>query len=74
MDAAGELAQLVQRCGELVARLGRELLALGRVAADRALGSTQLQRDGDEALLRAVVEVALEPPALGVAGLDDPRA
>ena len=28
----------------------------------------------DEPLLRAVVQVALEPPALGVAGRDDPLA
>ena len=34
----------------------------------------QLHRQRDEPLLRTVVEVALEPPALGVAGLDDPRA
>ena len=34
----------------------------------------QLQRDRDQALLRAVVQVALEPPALGVAGRDDPLA
>ena len=32
------------------------------------------QREPDEPLLGAVVEVALEPLALGVAGLDDPRA
>ena len=74
MQSARELAQLVQRLGELVARLRRELLRLGRVAADPVLQHPQLQRDGDEALLRAVVEVALEPPALGVPGLDDPRA
>ena len=34
----------------------------------------QLHRDGDEALLGAVVEVALAGAALGVAGLDDALA
>ena len=33
----------------------------------------QREREHHEPLLRAVVEVALEPPALGVAGLDGPR-
>ncbi len=32
------------------------------------------ERDGDELLLRAVVQVALDPPARGVGALDDPRA
>ena len=50
-------------------RLGRR-----RVAADVGLDQPQLQRQGDQPLLRAVVQVALEPPALGVAGGDDPLA
>ena len=37
-------------------------------------GHAEPERDRDEALLRAVVEVALEPPPLGVADLDEPRA
>ena len=39
----------------------------------RARGA-QEQREPDEPRLRAVVEVALEAPALGVADLDEPRA
>ncbi len=46
----------------------------GRVVADAVLQQPQLQRDPDEPLLRAVVQVALQPPALGVAGRDDPLA
>ena len=42
--------------------------------ADAALDHPQLERDGDEPLLRAVVEVALEPPPLRVAGGDDALA
>jgi hypothetical protein len=34
----------------------------------------ELQRERHEARLGAVVEVALEPPALRVARLDEPRA
>ena len=34
----------------------------------------QLQRERHEPLLGAVVQVALQPPALGVAGLHDARA
>ena len=44
---------------------------LRRVVADTAIEQAQLQRQGDEALLGAVMQVALEPPALGVAGRDD---
>ena len=42
--------------------------------SSRARASAQLERDRDEALLRAVVQVALEPAPLLVAGLDEPRA
>ena len=38
------------------------------------LQQPQLERERDEPLLGAVVEVALEPPALGVARRDDPLA
>ena len=37
------------------------------------LGEPQRERQGDEALLRAVVQVSLEPPAGLVLGRDDPR-
>jgi hypothetical protein len=40
-----------------------------------ALGrEPQRERERDEPLLRAVVEVALQPAALGIAGLDDAGA
>ena len=45
-----------------------------RVVADAALEEAQLEREGDEALLGAVVEVALQAPALGVARRDDALA
>ena len=74
MDAAGQLAQLRRAPGEIVLRCGEELAGGRRVALELGADHAELERDGDEPLLRAVVEVALEPPALGVADLDDPRA
>ena len=49
--------------------------ALGRPVGER-LGQAQVHRQGDQVLLRAVVDVALEEPALGVLGVDQalPRA
>ena len=70
---ARELAQLGQRLGELGARRRDQLRGVG-VVADPVLQQAQLQRDRHQPLLRAVVQVALEPPALGVAGGDDPLA
>ena len=43
-------------------------------AASLRADKAQREREPDEPLLGAVVEVALEPPALGVAGLDDAGA
>ena len=74
VDAARQLAQLLQRVRELVARRGRELLGLLGVAPDVGADHPQLQRQRDEPLLGPVVQVALEPAALGVAGGDDPLA
>ena len=46
-----------------------------RVSVVRAAARhPQREQDAHEPLLRAVVQVAPEPPALGVGGLDDPRA
>ena len=43
-------------------------------AAEPALRAPELERERDEALLRAVVDVALDPAALVVGGRDDARA
>ena len=75
MDAAGQLAQLAEPERELLARPRR---AASRRARDRLARATRPCRatsaSVDQALLRAVVQVALQPPALDVAGLDDPGA
>ena len=71
MDAARELAQLGERHRELLADLvdgARE-----PAVAEPRLEHPQVQRERDELLLGAVVEVALDPPARVVGGLDDPQ-
>ena len=74
VDAARDLAQLLQRGVEL---------ARGQVSAARPPCCRRARlpairrrttRERDEPLLRAVVEVALELAAGGVAGFDDPGA
>ena len=45
-----------------------------RVALEALARELQLDHQRHQPLLRAVVQVAPEPPALGVAGLDEPRA
>ena len=75
MDAAGQLAELVEPLRELrPARGDRSSRAAGGSLSSVRLDDAQVERDRHEPLLRAVVQVALEPPALGVAGLDDARA
>ena len=72
--AGGDRPQVGDRRRDLVdggVERGREDL---RLAGQRALQPPQHDAERDEPLLRAVVQVALEPAALGVAGLRDPRA
>ena len=68
MEPARELAQLVQAGGELLDRgvEQRGVAVVGRVA--QPADGEQHRR---EPLLRAVVEVALDAPALGVGDLDE---
>ena len=58
-------------CSRASARSWRARVGVGLEAA---LDHAQLQRERHEPLLGAVVQVALQPPALGVAGLDDAGA
>ena len=61
----------VEGLRELVARGHDERLGGGGVGVDLGPHEPELDAERDEALLRAVVQVALEPPALGVARCDD---
>ena len=70
MQAARELAQLRVRGGQLLlGGLEQLLRRLGLAARD-----LEQVRDGEQPLLRAVVQVAPDAAALGVGGLDDPGA
>ncbi len=71
VDAARQLAQLVRRRGELVRGLVEQRAASGS-RCPRAR-QAQVEREPDEPLLGAVVEVALEPPARLVGRRDHPR-
>ena len=71
MDAARELAQLRERDRELLADLVDGARQAG--VAQPRLEHPQVQGERDELLLGAVVEVALDPPAGVVGGLDDPQ-
>ena len=74
MEAAHELADLLERERELGLRRVDQLRHLGRIGLEAALDQVQMERDGHEPLLGAVVQVALDAAPLGVAGGDDPRA
>ena len=63
VDAAGELAQLLDAAGELADGFVEQLRQLA-VRRRLALCQPKMKGDTGEAALRAVVQVALEAPAL----------
>ena len=74
MDAAGELAQLLDGGLRVLARLRQQLRRALGVGGELRLREPERHRDGDHPLLGAVVEVALDPPALLLGGVEDPVA
>ncbi len=74
MEAARELPQLVERERELVGGRVERCAGRVRVGVELLPRQTQGERQRDQALLRAVVEVPLEAAPLHVAGGHDPRA
>ena len=72
MEPARELAQLLEPGVELAGGVLHQLGRLLPVLVELCLRDAEQQRRRDEPLLGAVVEVALEPPPLLVAGPDDP--
>ena len=71
-ESVRELAQFVDRERHFGERaVERDTGALGRGRAELVLCVTQRQPDRDEPLLGSVVEIALQPPSLLVAGRDD---
>ena len=73
-QARRDRAQVADRRRDLVHRRVERRGEDPRLPGQRALQPPQHDPERHEPLLRAVVEVALEPPALLVAGLRDPRA
>ena len=71
MDAARELAQLPDRVLRLLARLGEQPRGARGIRRELRLGEPERDGDGDHPLLGAVVQVALDPPALGVGRFED---
>ncbi len=69
VDAAGQLPQLRERGREILPGRGDELGGRVGILADALLGQPQRHRDRHQPLLRTVVQVALDLPAGGVAGL-----
>ena len=75
LDPVCEVAQLGKRVHHLGVGLRQELVdAVGTAIGETHPGRPQGQADAQQALLRAVVQVALESTSLGVAGLDDARS
>ena len=71
VEATREVAELVERCRHLAAGVA-EPTARGRiVVAEVVLEPAEVERQGDEALLGAVVQVAFESLALRLLCLHD---
>ena len=68
----GQLTQLGQRQRQRLTRVAHERLGHS-LGWQFRLQQTQRHRDRDQALLCPVVQVALDPPPLGVGRLDEPR-
>ncbi len=73
MDPMSELTELLEPERQLVARLRDQLRRGRRVLGEPRPRDAKPERERDQPLLCTVVEVPLEPPPLGVAGLDDAR-
>ena len=71
MQATGECTQLLQRGPELGIDLRELGLELARIPFAR---EPEREPDRQQVLLRAIVQIALDPPALRVAGRHDPPA
>jgi hypothetical protein len=72
VDAARELAELVKRLLQLLLGIREQFVGARRPLGKLGAGELEGEAECEEALLRSVVEVALEPTSLCVAGGDDP--
>ena len=74
MQAADELPDLLQRERQLDLCSLDQCRHLARVGLEPPADQLEVERDGDESLLRAVVQVALDASALGIPGRHEPGA
>ena len=70
----GDLAQFVQGTVRFGGQVAEPRPQPSRFRRYFGLHGAQLQREGDQPLLGAVVQIALKSPPFGVAGGDDPLA
>jgi hypothetical protein len=71
VDPPRDLLQVLDRPGETLGGVGQVGPELVRTVRDHCLGGAHLEPEGHQALLRAVVEVALDAASGLVAGGDD---
>ena len=74
VDASGQVAQGVQRLLSVSLHVVEQGLGAVQITTSEVLGQPELHGEGHQLLLRAVVDVALEPAAFGVGRRDDPLA
>jgi hypothetical protein len=74
VEAAGELGQRGDGLLESSAQVRQHRGCPGGVASSERLREPQVHREGHQVLLRAVVDVALDPPAGLVVGSHDALA
>ena len=70
MDPAGEVAELLERLARPGPRLGEQQPRAFGVAGELLLGHPDAHPERDQAGLRAVVEIALDPAKLGLLHVD----
>src|ERR1700680_4446659 len=70
VDAAGEIAKGVERFVGIAFELAENCRSLGGISDGKHLDDAQLDLEGDQVLLGAVVEVAFKPASLAVRGAD----
>ena len=74
VDPAREVPQGLERVAQPALEIAKQLQLLLRLPADEGGREPRLDGEGDELLLRAVVQVALQAPSLLVLSRDQPLA
>ena len=72
VDPLRELRRLVQRLLHVAPHLVEERLRRGRIGVRQIARELQVDREGDQVLLRTVVEVVLDSATVGIGGQDEP--